>query len=185
MLPDANIPLALQTILFSALGTSGQRCTSTRRLFLHSSISTSFISSLAAAYSSTFSRIGNPLEPSTLIGPLHDAAAVQKFEQAVKEVEEQGGKILVGGKVRKMEGELKGGNWVEPTIAFFESPEKAEVMRRETFAPSEFLPFLLETRLFSADAGFFVCLRRGKFCSSRRSTRSSRQSSSTTRLNKD
>ncbi|KAL8276544.1 hypothetical protein RQP46_011034 [Phenoliferia psychrophenolica] len=139
VLPDANLPLALRTILFSALGTSGQRCTSTRRLFVHSSISESFLASLAAGYASTFSRTGDPLDPATLIGPLHNQDAVEKFQVAVKEVGEQGGKILVGGKVKKMGGPLEGGNWVEPTIAFFEDASKAEVMRRETFAPILFV----------------------------------------------
>lgn len=143
VLPDANLPLALRTILFSALGTSGQRCTSTRRLFLHSSIAKSFLDSLASGYASTFSRMGDPLDPATLIGPLHNADAVQKFAQAVKEVEQQGGKIFVGGKVCEMEGGLSGGNWVEPTIAFFEDASKAEVMRRETFAPSRSIHWLV------------------------------------------
>ena len=120
----------------------GVGCTSTRRLFLHSSIAPSFLASLTAAYTSTLTRVGDPLLHSTLIGPLHNADGVAKFEQAIKEIETQGGKILVGGKVRKMDvgSGFEGGNWVEPTIAVFEDSRKAEVMRRETFAPSQSCP---------------------------------------------
>lgn len=136
VLPDANLPLALRTILFSALGTAGQRCTTTRRLFLHSSIAPSFLASLTSAYSSTLSRMGDPLNPETLIGPIHAKDGVEKFKKAVLEVGQQGGKILVGGQVREMTGDLKEGNWVEPTIALMGDVKVAEVMRRETFAPS-------------------------------------------------
>ncbi|KAM0755055.1 succinate-semialdehyde dehydrogenase [Meredithblackwellia eburnea MCA 4105] len=135
VLPDANLELALRTILFSALGTAGQRCTTTRRLFLHKSISESFLQSLASAYSSTFSRVGNPLDSNTLIGPLHNKDAVKRFEEAISEIKQQGGKIVVGGNVKKTDGELAGGNWVEPTIALVEDVAKVKVMRRETFAP--------------------------------------------------
>lgn len=137
VLPDANLPLALRTILFSALGTAGQRCTSTRRLFLHSSIAPTFLSSLVSAYESVATRLGDPLDPNTLVGPLHAKDGVTRFEKAIIEIQEQGGNILVGGKTKVMEGGLEGGNWVEPTIALFKDATKAEVMRRETFAPSE------------------------------------------------
>ena len=73
------------------------------------------------------------MDVETLVGPLHTSAGVDKFVQAVKDVKEQGGEIVVGGNVRKMEGALGGGNWVEPTIAFFGS-KGAPVMKRETFA---------------------------------------------------
>lgn len=83
------------------------------------------------------------MDAETLVGPLHARAGVDKFVQAVKEVKEQGGEILVGGNVRTMEGALGGGNWVEPTIAFF-GKEGAPVMKRETFAPSESARFSCE-----------------------------------------
>ncbi|KAI5478698.1 aldehyde dehydrogenase family 7 member A1 [Pseudohyphozyma bogoriensis] len=135
VLPDANLALALQTTVFAALGTSGQRCTTTRRLFLHSSIAESFTSSLVAAYKSTLSRMGNPLDSNTLIGPIHAKDGVKRFVQALEEVKAQGGEILVGGNVAKVEGELKGGNWVEPTIVRVRDVKRMEVMKRETFAP--------------------------------------------------
>lgn len=139
------MPLALRTILFSALGTSGQRCTSTRRLFLHSSIADTFLASLVSAYESASLRIGDPLNPEILIGPLHAKDGVDRFETAIKEIKAQGGKILIGGNRVEMaqDTQLSGGNWVEPTIAFFKDSRKAEVMRRETFAPSGSTSLLL------------------------------------------
>ncbi|GAA5828372.1 hypothetical protein JCM11251_006218 [Rhodosporidiobolus azoricus] len=136
VMPDANMPLALRAITFAALGTSGQRCTTTRRLFLHSSIADSFLSSLTSAYKSiSATRIGDPLDSGVLVGPLHTRQAVDGFEKAVKEATEQGGEVLVGGKVLKMEGELEGGNWVEPTVIRVEDVESCKVMKKETFAP--------------------------------------------------
>ncbi|KDE04097.1 aldehyde dehydrogenase family 7 member A1 [Microbotryum lychnidis-dioicae p1A1 Lamole] len=135
VLPDANIPLALRSILFAALGTAGQRCTTTRRLFLHSSIADSFIEQLRKAYISTSNRIGDPLDDSSLVGPLHGQDGVQKFKAAIEDAKKEGGEIIVGGRTKEMRGEFKGGNWVEPTIVRFKDATKAEVMKRETFAP--------------------------------------------------
>ena len=138
VLADANMDLALRAITFAAVGTSGQRCTSTRRLFLESSISEKFIQSLINAYKSVSARTGHPLDPNTLVGPVHTADTVKRYEAAIKEAQEQGGEVLVGGKVVKMKGELSGGNYVEPTIILVRDREKCKVMQRETFAPSEF-----------------------------------------------
>ncbi|KAM0750584.1 succinate-semialdehyde dehydrogenase [Meredithblackwellia eburnea MCA 4105] len=145
VLPDANLSLALPSIVFAALGTAGQRCTTTRRLFLHRSICKTFLHSLVTAYKSTIStRIGDPLAEGTLVGPLHSTDAVERFERAVAEAREQGGQVLVGGdRVVWSESagaagggrELEGGNWVQPTIVYFEDAGKAPVMQRETFAP--------------------------------------------------
>jgi aldehyde dehydrogenase family 7 protein A1 len=73
------------------------------------------------------------LEQETLVGPLHSSAGVASFTRAISEVQSQGGKVLVGGKVREMEGEFKSGYWVEPTIVLVEPG--MEVVKRETFAP--------------------------------------------------
>ncbi|GAA6002423.1 uncharacterized protein JCM10292_006650 [Rhodotorula paludigena] len=136
VMPDANLQLALQACTFAALGTAGQRCTTNRRLFLHSSIASHFISSLVSAYKSISpARMGDPLDSKTLVGPLHTREAVQRFEAAVEKAEAQGGKILVGGKAVKMDGDLAGGNWVEPTIVLVEDVDKVEIMKQETFAP--------------------------------------------------
>lgn len=136
VLPDANLPLALQAITFAALGTAGQRCTTTRRVFLHESIAPHFITSLVEAYKSVSpSRIGDPLESGTLVGPLHTQDAVKRFHDAVKQAKEQGGEVLVGGDVVKMDGELAGGNWVQPTIVLVRDVDNFPIMKQETFAP--------------------------------------------------
>ncbi|GAA6050904.1 hypothetical protein JCM3770_002524 [Rhodotorula araucariae] len=136
VLPDANLKLALQAITFAALGTAGQRCTTTRRVFLHKSIAPHFISSLVAAYKSIVpSRLGDPLTNGTLVGPLHSADAVKRFEEAVAKAKAQGGEVLVGGEVVQMTGDLAGGNWVQPTIVLVNDIDKVEVMKQETFAP--------------------------------------------------
>ncbi|GAA5943696.1 hypothetical protein JCM3775_001339 [Rhodotorula graminis] len=136
VLPDANLPMALQAITFAALGTAGQRCTTTRRVFLHESIAPHFITSLVEAYKSVSpSRIGDPLESGTLVGPLHSQDAVKRFQDAVKQAKEQGGEVLVGGDVVKMQGELAGGNWVQPTIILVRDVDNFPIMKQETFAP--------------------------------------------------
>lgn len=138
VLADANMQLALQATTFAALGTSGQRCTSTRRLFLQSSIAPHFIASLTSAYKKiTAERIGHPLDSNTLVGPLHTRDAVKRFEAAIETAREQGGEIIAGGNVVKMEGGLAGGNWVEPTIVLVKDVERCQIMQQETFAPSE------------------------------------------------
>ncbi|GAA5969712.1 hypothetical protein JCM11641_008013 [Rhodosporidiobolus odoratus] len=136
VLPDANAALALRAITFAALGTAGQRCTSTRRAFVHSSIADSFLSSLVSAYKSiTASRMGDPLESGVLLGPLHSKAAVDAFRKAIETAKEQGGEVLVGGEVFPMKGDAAGGNWVQPTIIRVRDVEKVKVMKQETFAP--------------------------------------------------
>ncbi|GAA6014212.1 hypothetical protein JCM10207_006133 [Rhodosporidiobolus poonsookiae] len=136
VLPDANMALAVRATTFSALGTAGQRCTTTRRVFLHSSIADSFISSLVSGYKSISStRIGDPLEQGVLVGPLHSPMAVEAFKKSVATAKEQGGEVLVGGNVLSMTGGLEGGNWVEPTVILVKDVEKVKVMKQETFAP--------------------------------------------------
>ncbi|KAJ1918770.1 Alpha-aminoadipic semialdehyde dehydrogenase [Mycoemilia scoparia] len=124
---DADIDLAVRSILFAAVGTAGQRCTTTRRLFLHESIHDEFIQRLTKAYKQI--KVGNPLEDGILCGPLHTKAAVEAFQQGIKDVEAQGGKIIHGGKVLT---ELSG-NYVEPTITSIS--HDAPVVHREIFAP--------------------------------------------------
>src|SRR5271154_6259496 len=94
---DADIDLALTAILFGAVGTAGQRCTSTRRLFLHRSIAPQFLEKLSNAYSHV--PIGDPLDPATLVGPLHTTAAVSLYAQAIDEIKRSGGEVLTGGVV--------------------------------------------------------------------------------------
>ncbi|WVQ63131.1 uncharacterized protein L199_001282 [Kwoniella botswanensis] len=137
---DADLGLALQGVLFAAVGTAGQRCTSTRRLLLHKSISSEFLSRLLKIYDSTHPTnqllVGDPLEPSTLIGPLHNQAAVEKYEKTLAGITERGGEILTlrSGRIEGGEfGVEDKGNWVWPVVA---RPSKDdECWNEEVFAP--------------------------------------------------
>jgi aldehyde dehydrogenase (NAD+) len=124
--PDADLDLALRGILFGAVGTAGQRCTTTRRVFLHSDIAETLTRRLVAAYGQV--RIGDPLAEGTLCGPLIDAEAVVSFEKAVAQAEAEGGKVLVGGK--RLD---RPGNFVLPTI--IQATRSMDIPRHETFAP--------------------------------------------------
>ncbi len=122
----ADLDLATRAIVFGAVGTAGQRCTSTRRLIVHESRYADLVSRLVSAYKQV--RIGNPLEPGVLMGPLIDRAAVEAYRAALGEVKSEGGEILYGGTV------LDGpGHFVEPTIVRAKNHWK--VVQRETFAP--------------------------------------------------
>ncbi len=122
----ADLALAIPAILFSAVGTSGQRCTTTRRLIVHESRFDEIVARLVAAYQQV--KIGNPLEPGVLMGPLASLEAVRAYEAAIAEARRQGGEVLCGGRV------LKGpGYFVEPTIV--RAQHHWDIVQRETFAP--------------------------------------------------
>jgi aldehyde dehydrogenase (NAD+) len=124
---DARMDLALRAILFGAVGTAGQRCTSTRRIIVHRSIADTLTTRLAAAYAGV--RIGNPLQAGVLMGPLVVPQAVDDMFAAIDQAKADGGKVIAGGKRRP---DL-GANFVEPTI--IRMPAQTEIVRRETFAP--------------------------------------------------
>ena len=126
VMPDADPDLALRAVLFGAVGTSGQRCTTTRRLFLHNTVSKDITDRLVTSYGQV--KIGDPLNDTTLMGPLVDDTAVNDYKEALKIIEEQGGKILCGGNVLD-----KPGSFVEPTI--IEATSDMEITREETFDP--------------------------------------------------
>jgi aldehyde dehydrogenase family 7 member A1 len=167
-MPDADLPMALSAVAFGAIGTAGQRsvflssskqpaerifrCTSTRRLYLQRSIATRFLESLQQFYSSPTLAPGDPLDSNTLLGPLHSKAGVTGFENAVKDLKEAGAEFLSGGEVfssNDLRGELRGGNYVQPTlvvprsssISHYTSPSSSslskeeQIWTRETFAP--------------------------------------------------
>jgi aldehyde dehydrogenase (NAD+) len=126
----ANLDLAVPAIVFGAVGTAGQRCTSTRRVFVHKAVAPELERRLTNAYRQV--RIGNPIDPSTLMGPLIDVAAVERFESAVAAARAAGGEVLYGGHT------IGGpGNFVEPTLirARHDSP----IVQTETFAPILYL----------------------------------------------
>ncbi|MDR3479053.1 MAG: aldehyde dehydrogenase family protein [Gammaproteobacteria bacterium] len=123
---SADLQLAIPAIVFGAIGTAGQRCTTTRRLIVHEKIYDSVVASLGKAYQKV--TIGDPLDEKNLMGPLIDAGAVALFEQAVTDIQKAGGKILFGGKA------IKGkGFFVQPTLV--EANPDWEVAQRETFGP--------------------------------------------------
>jgi aldehyde dehydrogenase (NAD+) len=122
----ANLQLAIPAITFGAIGTAGQRCTTTRRLFLHESIYDKFTAALVKAYKKV--TIGDPLDQKNLMGPLIDQHAVEQYKIAVADAIKQGGNILVGGNTVKGKG-----FFVEPTI--IEAQNDWEIVQRETFAP--------------------------------------------------
>jgi aldehyde dehydrogenase (NAD+) len=124
---DADLGLVIPAIVFGAVGTAGQRCTTTRRLIVHESIESEVVRRLRDAYAQV--RIGDPLEASTLMGPLIDAAAVAGFRRAIEEALACGGELVCGGK--PLEGR---GFFVEPTIVH-NARNEWPVVQRETFAP--------------------------------------------------
>jgi aldehyde dehydrogenase (NAD+) len=116
--------------LFGAVGTAGQRCTSTRRIIVHESIRNDLVEGLIAAYKQV--RIGNPLAPDTLMGPLIDKSAVDTMMKAITAIKEQGGEILYGG--QKLDGDkYSGGCYVTPCIAA--ARNDMAIVQEETFAP--------------------------------------------------
>jgi aldehyde dehydrogenase (NAD+) len=126
ILDDADLDLALRAVAFGAVGTAGQRCTSTRRLYLQRGIAASFVERLVRAYSTV--RIGDPLDPDTLMGPLIDGNAVRSYLAALDAARAEGAEILCGG--RRLE---RPGFFVEPAIV--RASRDLAIAREETFAP--------------------------------------------------
>jgi len=130
----ADLDLALRAVLFGAVGTAGQRCTSTRRVILFDSVYEDFKARLVQAYRQV--RIGNPLEDGVLMGPVIDSYAVEGMMKALDRVRSEGGSVICGGGTHEVEG-LEGGLYVEPTIAEVEND--FSIVQEETFAPILYL----------------------------------------------
>lgn len=128
--PEADLDMAVRAILFGAVGTSGQRCTTLRRLIVHKSIYDKLVPSLQKAYGAI--RIGNPLDTQTLNGPLIDKASFDAMQAALKKAEAEGGKILTGGQQVKPQG-AEGGYYAQPALVAM--PSQTSVVKAETFAP--------------------------------------------------
>jgi aldehyde dehydrogenase (NAD+) len=124
VLDDANLDLAVSAVVFGAVGTAGQRCTSTRRLFLQRGIAKKMTAALIAAYQQL--RIGDPAQPDTLVGPLINADAVTHMVRALDAIREQGGEVLFGGNPL-------GGCFVEPALV--RSRSDMPIVKEEIFAP--------------------------------------------------
>lgn len=123
----ANLDLAVPAIVFGAVGTAGQRCTTTRRVFVHSSRAAELERRLVHAYTQV--KIGDPLESGTLMGPLVDPRAVESYKAAIAAAQSAGGELLTGGKVLSK----GGGNFVEPAIV--RAKNDWSIVQTETFAP--------------------------------------------------
>jgi aldehyde dehydrogenase (NAD+) len=132
--PDADIKMTVIGAVFGAVGTAGQRCTSTRRLVIHESIYDKVKSALVGAYGQL--RIGNPLDEKNHVGPLIDSDAVKNYLSALESVTSEGGKIIVAGGVLEG-GDYKSGCYVRPAIA--EAKNNFKIVQHETFAPVLYL----------------------------------------------
>ncbi len=128
VMDDANIDLALRAILFGSVGTAGQRCTTTRRLFLQRGIAPRLTEALLRAYRQI--KIGDPMEEATLMGPLVNRRAVDDMLDGIRRIREQGGEILIGGE-RVM------GNYVQPTLV--RARPDMPIVKEEIFAPILYL----------------------------------------------
>jgi aldehyde dehydrogenase (NAD+) len=127
--PSADLELAVRSIVFAAVGTCGQRCTTLRRLIVHESIAETLRSRVLSAYERL--PIGDPTNPGTLVGPLIDEAAATAMDAALAEAKSQGGVIHGGGRVTS--NVPRGGVYVRPALV--EIAPDAAVVQRETFAP--------------------------------------------------
>ena len=127
---NANLDLAVRATLFGAVGTAGQRCTTTRRIIVQKSVKEAFLESLIKAYKQI--PIGNPMDDGVLMGPLVDGEAVNVMMNVLDEIKKEGGKLLYGGSKIKVKG-YETGFYVEPAI--IDAPRGLAMMQDETFAP--------------------------------------------------
>jgi len=132
--PEADLEITIVGALFGAVGTCGQRCTSTRRLIIHESVYEEVKNKLANAY--TQIKIGNPLDEKNHVGPLIDVASVEMYLSAIESAKKEGGKVLVEGGVLTGPG-YEGGCYVKPVI--IEAENHYEIVQEETFAPILYL----------------------------------------------
>ena len=130
---DANLDLALRGALFGAVGTAGQRCTSIRRLFLQRGIAAEMTQKLKAAYAQI--RVGNPLDESTLMGPLIDRGSVEAMRNALQRIRTEGGEILFGG--QELGAQELGGCYVQPVLV--KAQPGMPILKEEVFAPILYL----------------------------------------------
>ena len=132
--PDADLKMVVPGAVFGAVGTAGQRCTSTRRLIIHENVYEKVKNAIIGAYDQI--KIGNPLDENNHVGPLIDVDAVNNYNNALKKVVEEGGNILVSGGVMSGDG-YESGCYVKPAIA--EAKNSFKIVQHETFAPVLYL----------------------------------------------
>ncbi len=128
--PSADLDLTVRGIVFSAAGTAGQRCTSLRRVIVHSSIADELVDRIRAAYETL--PIGSPLADGTLVGPLIDAASYEGYVSALEKAQANGGELIAGGS-RVLADEAGDAYYVQPALV--RMPTQSEIVRAETFAP--------------------------------------------------
>src|SRR2546423_223113 len=132
--PTADINMATQSIFFGAVGTAGQRCTSTRRVIMHESVAPKVRDKLIAAYKNL--AIGNPLDRKTVMGPMIDNSAVDLVQHSIQRLKDEGGEVLYGGE--RLEGEkFQGGCYMKPCLAT--AKPDFEIVKHETFGPLLYL----------------------------------------------
>jgi len=136
--PSADLDMAVRAILFGAVGTAGQRCTSLRRLIVHEDVYDRLIPALVKAYDAI--RVGDPLDSGTLVGPLIDKPAFEGMQNALKSAVAEGGKILAGGGAAAGKGE---GAYARPALVAM--PGQSDMVKHETFAP---ILYVMKYRLF-------------------------------------
>ena len=130
VMADANLDMAARAILFGAVGTAGQRCTSTRRVIVQESVADNLIDNLKKSYAQV--SIGDPLDDKTLMGPLIDGEAVNVMMHALEQIKKEGGEVIYGGKALN-DGKYADGHYVEPTIVV--ADKSLPIIQDETFAP--------------------------------------------------
>ncbi|KAF9045367.1 NAD-aldehyde dehydrogenase [Panaeolus papilionaceus] len=133
IMPDADLSLAVPAVFFGAVGTAGQRCTSTRRLYLHKDVAPEFLERIQRLYKSI--QPGDPLVEGTLLGPLHSRTACDTYDKAIQYLRKSGAEILTGGS-QYSEAPLHLGNFVQPTISIPKTSDPEDyIWKTETFAP--------------------------------------------------
>ena len=133
-MPDADLSLAVPAVFFGSVGTAGQRCTSTRRLYLHRAIAPEFLARLQTLYTSPALQPGDPLDARTLLGPLHSRAALDIFDDAIAELKAVGAQIISAGgngdgsgrRYEDLASPLDRGNFVRPSIALIPKQLKSK-----------------------------------------------------------
>jgi aldehyde dehydrogenase (NAD+) len=132
----ADLDMSIPAVVFGALGTAGQRCTSTRRIIIHESIYEDVKTKLVNAYRQAAKKIGNPLDPNTLVGPVIDGMAVDLFHNALEQAKKEGGNIVIGGNILDPD-KFGSSNYVDPAIVEVEN--HYNIVQEETFAPILYL----------------------------------------------
>eukprot|EP00127_Corallochytrium_limacisporum_P001378 Clim_evm17s54 gene=Clim_evmTU17s54 len=149
VMEDADLDMVVRSVLFAAVGTAGQRCTTCRRLLLHESIADEVLGRLQKAYENV--NIGHQLESSTLVGPLHSATAVDVFSAGLDEATAQGGKVITGGAVLD-----RPGNYVQPAIVQID--HSADIVKTEKFVPTL---YACKFKDFEEAVSFNNCVEQG------------------------